>query len=66
MPLFSLRHFVQAGMLAESALPALRELRQVNPLMFDFVLKRSLAWQGARLPASVFETRPFFSAAGSS
>jgi mannonate dehydratase len=60
MPIFSVRGFVRAGMLDEAAVPVLAELRHVNPLAFDFVLKRSLSWRGARLPASAFETRRFF------
>jgi hypothetical protein len=36
------------------------EGKGVNPPIFDFVLKRSLAWGGARLPSAVFETRGFF------
>lgn len=60
MPLFSLQGLVRAGMLDEAALATLKELRHVNPLAFDFVLKRSLAWRGARFPAAVFETRRFF------
>jgi mannonate dehydratase len=60
MPIFSVQGFVRAGMLDEAALPVLQELRHVNPLVFDFVLKRSLSWKGARFPASAFETRRFF------
>jgi mannonate dehydratase len=63
MPIFSVQGLVRAGLLEESALPVLHELRHVNPLVFDFVLKRSLAWKGARLPAAVFETRGFFDGA---
>jgi mannonate dehydratase len=60
MPLFSVKGFVRAGMLDEAAVPVLAELRHVNPLAFDFVLKRSLSWKGRALPARVFETRAFF------
>jgi mannonate dehydratase len=60
MPLFSLNAFVSAGLLDEAALPVLRELRHLNPLQFDFVLKRSLRLEGAGLPDSAFETRGFF------
>jgi mannonate dehydratase len=60
MPLFSVQQYVREGMLEEAALPVLKELRHVNPMVFDFVLKRSLRWKGKRLPASVFETRRFF------
>jgi mannonate dehydratase len=38
----------------------LTEIRHYNPLLFDFVLKRSLRLGGAALGASVFETRRFF------
>ena len=60
LPLFSMNRMVSDGFLAPSALPALRDLRQCNPLAFDFVLKRNLALDGKRIPASAFETRPFF------
>lgn len=60
MPIFSVQGFVNAGLLEEAAVPVLKELRHVNPLVFDFVLKRTLRWRGARLPAAVFETRRFF------
>ncbi len=60
MPLFSLGSFVKAGLLDARHLPALRELREANPLLFDFVLKRRLENRGARFPASAFETRSFF------
>lgn len=60
MPIFSVQSFARAGLLPDAAVPVLAELRHVNPLAFDFVLKRSLSWRGARLPASAFETRPFF------
>ncbi len=64
LPLFSLKGLVRAGLLEESALPVLQELRHVNPIAFDFVLKRTLAWRGRRFPASVFETRRFFDRPG--
>ena len=60
MPLFSVRHFVDLGLLAPSAADVLTEVRRHNPLLFDFVLKRHLRSNGKALPASVFETRKFF------
>jgi mannonate dehydratase len=60
MPLFSVQGFVRRGLLDEAAVPVLAELRHVNPLAFDFVLKRSLRWRGGALPAGAFETRGFF------
>ena len=47
-------------MLDEADVPVLKALRHVNPLAFDFVLKRSLRWKGAGIPAGAFETRGFF------
>jgi mannonate dehydratase len=60
MPIFSLKGLVSLGVLDESLVPALRELREVNPLAFDLTLKRNLRIDGKRFPASIFETRPFF------
>ena len=55
MPLFSPRRLAQAGLLDETDAATLARIREYNPLLFDFVLKRRLRWQGAVLPASVFE-----------
>ena len=60
MPLFSMNAMVSAGVLDAAVVPALRELRNVNALLFDFVLKRNLRLGGARFPDSAFETRDFF------
>jgi mannonate dehydratase len=60
LPLFSLREFVKDGLLAEGAVGMLRELRETHSILFDFVLKRNLAYQGMKLPDSAFETRGFF------
>lgn len=60
MPVVSIQHFVELGLLKSDAVPVLRDLRHANPLLFDFVLKRSLRRNGRALPASVFETRAFF------
>ena len=50
--------------LAERRRDALREIRRYNPLLFDFVLKRTLRIGGRRLPRCVFQglstrTKPF-------
>ena len=62
-PLVSLDAFVERGLLEPAAVPVLRAIRDHSVLLFDLVLKRSLARNGARLSASVFETRPFFTGA---
>ncbi|MBL8480592.1 MAG: amidohydrolase [Rhodocyclaceae bacterium] len=56
LPLFSLRRLQGMGLLPDTALPVLSRLRAHNALLFDFVLKRTLAQGGQRFPASVFET----------
>jgi mannonate dehydratase len=60
MPIFSLDQVVGEGLLDPMTLPLLRELRQTNAILFDFVLKRSVSHNGLKFPASVFETRDFF------
>lgn len=60
MPLFSVEQLVSMQMLDEKAALPLSEIRQYNPLLFDFVLKRVLRSGGKTLPPRVFETRAFF------
>ncbi|HKA39887.1 MAG TPA: hypothetical protein VKD25_08960 [Burkholderiales bacterium] len=62
-PLVSLNDFVARGLLEARAVPILRTIRDHSALLFDLVLKRSLARNGARLSGSIFETRPFFASA---
>ena len=60
MPLFSVKRIAASGLIPEHAVAPLNTLRHHNPLLFDFVLKRTLAWQGKRFPARVFETQSVF------
>lgn len=60
LPLFSLRRLAGLGLLDAAAVPVLDGLRRANPLLFDFVLKRSLRWRGRGFPPGVFETAGFF------
>ncbi len=60
MPLFSLNALAKEGVLDPARVSFLGELRESNALLFDFVLKRSLSWQGQRFQASAFETRRYF------
>lgn len=63
VPLIGLDRFVARGMLSPEAVPVLREIREYHPILFDFVLKRSLSVPGpggARFARSVFETRSYF------
>jgi mannonate dehydratase len=60
MPIFSVDHVVSLGLLEASAAPVLTAIREHNPLLFDFVLKRSLRANGKAFAERVFETRRFF------
>ena len=60
LPLISLPALVERGLLDPAAVAPLKEIRDHNALLFDFVLKRSLVNNGAGFARSVFETRPFF------
>jgi predicted TIM-barrel fold metal-dependent hydrolase len=60
LPLYSIDFLVSLKLIEESAKPILRTLREHNPLLFDFVLKRHLRSNGKSLSRSVFETRRFF------
>lgn len=60
MPLFSASDLARAGLLDEAAVPLLKAVREHNPLLFDFAVKRLLRLNGQGFPASVFETRRFF------
>jgi hypothetical protein len=59
-----MRPFVKAGMITKDERQALKEIYQSNPLLFDFVLKRTLRdpATGGRLPAGVFVSNPSISA----
>jgi len=60
VPLTSLPALVDRGLLPADAVEPLRQLREHNALMFDFVLKRSLSYRGAAFAPEVFATRQFF------
>lgn len=60
LPLVSLTTLAGENLLPSEAVGDLEAVREHNPLLFDLAVKRLLSWQGARFPASVFETRNFF------
>ena len=60
LPLISPEKFADAGLLAEEAVEPLLTLQEYHSFRFDFVLKRSLSWQGKRFADGIFETRRFF------
>jgi mannonate dehydratase len=60
MPFFSLGDFAAQGFVIARVAEVLKRVREHNPLLFDFALKRHLTSDGKRLAAIVFETRGFF------
>ncbi len=60
VPLIYLQTLFKQELLDPAALEPLRRLREINVLLFDFVLKRSLALNGQGFKPSVFETAPYF------
>ncbi len=54
---YRLQPFVDAGWLTETDADVLNRLRPHNPLLFEFVLKRSLKVGGIGLSPAAFETR---------
>ena len=53
-------HLIRGGLLDARMAPLIDHIQSHNPLLFDLALKRSIAWQGARFPAAVFETARYF------
>ena len=62
MPLYSMSRLVQLGVIDSETAAVLAAIREHNPLLFDFVLKRRLRTGKKSFSRSVFETRPFFEA----
>lgn len=60
LPLVNTEYLHRLGLLEAQHVPFLQALKNYNPLMFDFALKRLLAYEGIRFPLQVFETRRFF------
>lgn len=60
LPIYLLKALVRAGLLKADDAEVLHAIRRHNPLLFDFVMKRSLAWNGNKFGAVCFETRSFF------
>jgi len=60
MPLYAPDALAAEGLLDARDADVLRRIRAHNPLLFDFVLKRSVRIGESRLPRRIFETRDFF------
>lgn len=60
LPLFSLNQMVRRGYVAEPQAQVLSAIRRHNPLLFDFVLKRTIRIGGKGFGPEPFQTRGFF------
>lgn len=60
MPLFSLKWLQFKKYITATEADVLAKIRVYNPLLFDFVLKRTVRYQGMGLPAIFFHTKKHF------
>jgi mannonate dehydratase len=60
LPLFSLRQLERSGYIRADEAETLSAIRNYNPLLFDFVLKRTLRVDGKSFGPEPFQTRDFF------
>lgn len=61
-PLISIQQLQRDNLIDERHLQFLKTLREYNPLMFDFAIKRLIDSNGNTFATSIFETRTFFDA----
>jgi predicted TIM-barrel fold metal-dependent hydrolase len=59
-PLFSMTTMVDRGYINDHQADAIRAIRPHNPLLFDFVLKRTIRRKGKGFAPGVFESRRIF------
>jgi uncharacterized protein len=59
-PLINTEQLARNDLLENAHLPFLQLLKNYNPLMFDFAVKRLIKYQGQSFTNNVFETRTFF------
>ena len=60
LPLFSLKQMVRHDYITEPEAEVLSAVRDHNPLLFDFVLKRTLRVDQKGFNTAPFQTREFF------
>lgn len=60
LPLFSLQQLERKGFIEKEQADVLSIIRDHNPLLFDFVLKRTLRFDGNAFGTAPFQTRDFF------
>lgn len=60
LPLFSLQQLERNGFIRRQEAEVLSRIRDYHPLLFDFVLKRTLRFEGKSFDPAVFHTRDKF------
>jgi len=60
MPIFSIDKFITRKALLPEQGKLLSAIRQFNPLLFDFLLKRMIKIEGVGLHSDVFHSKRFF------
>ena len=60
LPIVSTQSFADWGFIAQSDADVLTQIRRYNPLLFDFVLKRTIKINGAKLNPVIFESSRIF------
>ena len=60
IPEVSINRLVEYKFIPKAIGKVLSEIREYDPLLFDFVLKRHVGASDKRFPASMFETADFF------
>lgn len=60
VPLISMAQLAEGNYISVEQAAVLTEIRQYNPLLFDFVLKRHIRFQGKRLSKGIFQSRRLF------
>jgi uncharacterized protein len=60
MPLFSVDNMVERAWLKKDGASVIKQIREYNPILFDFVLKRTIRINGKRLANRIFESATTF------
>ena len=60
LPLVSLQQLERSGFIQSNEAKVLSKIRYYNPLLFDFVLKRTISTAGASFAPRVFQSRKFY------
>jgi mannonate dehydratase len=60
LPLFSLKQIQRLGYITGPEAEVLSAIRNYNPMLFDFVLKRTLKIEGKRIGPEPFQNQAFF------